>query len=139
MPSSQIPSRLADFVRNRANERCEYCLIPQASQEATFHIDHITPRAKKGRTVAENLALACVTCSLRKAARTRAFDPSTGSLVSLFHPRRQEWHEHFMWTTSHRVKGKTPIGRATIVALGMNRAAIVAIRRRLAALGGWPR
>ena len=29
-----------------------------------FHIDHIKPLAADGQTVAENLALACVSCSL---------------------------------------------------------------------------
>ena len=53
---------------------CEYCHLPQLLQEAAFHIDHISPRSGKGPSHADNLALACVTCSLKKAARTRARD-----------------------------------------------------------------
>ena len=57
------------LIENRAGGRCEYCGLAQEGQEATFHIDHIMPRAAGGPTVAENLAVACVSCSLRKAAR----------------------------------------------------------------------
>ncbi len=83
--SQHIPKSLSDLVRERAIGLCEYCQLPQWSQEATFHIDHIHPYASEGLTVAENLALACVTCSLCKAAKTKGKDPLTGLLASLFH------------------------------------------------------
>lgn len=86
-----IPATLLREVRDRARGICEYCRLPQRSQEATFHVDHIQPRTSGGATIVENLALACVTCSLRKAARVRARDPSTGRTVRLFHPRRDVW------------------------------------------------
>jgi hypothetical protein len=38
-------------------------------------------------------------------------------------------------TADYRIEGRSPVGRATIVALGMNRPAIVAIRRELHLLG----
>ena len=44
MKSGHVPARLARLVRRRAAEVCEYCQLPQSSQEATFHIDHIIPR-----------------------------------------------------------------------------------------------
>jgi hypothetical protein len=125
-------------VRNRAIDACEYCRLPQSSQEATFHVDHIQPTAAGGMTTAGNLALACVTSSLRKAARTGARDPQSQEFVPLFHPRRERWSEHFRWTRGWRLLGQTPSGRATIVALGMNRPAIVVIRRTLAALRRFP-
>src|SRR5437660_12332347 len=96
--SDWIATALARLVRARASESCEYCRLPQWSQEATFHIDHIRPSAEGGLTTAENLALACVTCSLRKGARTKARDPKTGTVVQLFHPRRHTWETHFGWT-----------------------------------------
>src|SRR5207253_8861860 len=76
--SLHIPAALAALVRRRARGVCEYCRLPQRSQEANFHVDHIDPRAGGGRMVLENLALACVTCSLKKAARTYARDPASG-------------------------------------------------------------
>ena len=136
--SDRIPATLARLVRKRARDVCEYCRLPQSSQEATFHVDHIQPSAADGTTTAGNLALACVTCSLRKAARTEARDPQARKLVPLFHPRRDRWSEHFRWTRGWRLVGQTPKGRATIAALGMNRPAIVAIRCALAALGRFP-
>jgi len=41
--SSQIPVRLVKLVRERAGDVCEYCVLPQASQEATFHGEHVLP------------------------------------------------------------------------------------------------
>jgi 5-methylcytosine-specific restriction endonuclease McrA len=66
---STISAALRRLVIQRAGDRCEYCGLSQLGQVATFHIDHITPVAANGATVAENLALACVSCSLKKAAR----------------------------------------------------------------------
>lgn len=81
-----IPARLRRLVLSRSDERCEYCHLSQAGQEATFHIDHITPVASGGQTVAGNLALACVSCSLRKGARASAIDPHTKREAPLFNP-----------------------------------------------------
>ena len=136
--STYIPAGLIERVRARAGGSCEYCRLPQASQEATFHVDHIRPLVKGGRTTEENLTLACVTCSLRKAARTHARDPKTHARVRLFHPRQQRWSEHFRWTRTWRVAGRTPTGRATIMALVMNRPAVVLIRQALVTLGRFP-
>src|SRR5437868_13360105 len=94
---SDIPARLRRLVIRRAANRCEYCGLSQEGQEATFHIDHITPVVAGGATVASNLALACVSCSLRKGARQTAVDPQSGDEVALFHPRRDVWQAHFRW------------------------------------------
>lgn len=136
--SPQIPVRLIRQVRQRADDICEYCCLPQASQEATFHVDHVLPRAHGGPTELANLALACVTCSLRKSARTSAVDPKTGNTVALFNPRTDDWSDHFAFTVTWKVRGRTETGRATIEALGMNRSAIVMIRRELVLLNRFP-
>jgi hypothetical protein len=135
---TSLPAALAALVRRRAGDACEYCRLPQSSQEATFHLDHIVPLAADGPTTADNLAVACVTCSLKKAARSRARDPKTKRLVRLYHPRRQAWSDHFRWTQTWWLVGRTPTGRATIAALGMNRLAVIAIRRLLAGLSRFP-
>lgn len=101
--------------------------MPQAGQEATFHVDHVTPVAAGGETVPDNLALACVSCSLRKGARQAAVDPDTRMEVPLFNPRRDVWLEHFQWH-GRRVIGLTPMGRATVERLALNRSIIIAIR-----------
>lgn len=82
-------------VVRRAGSRCEYCGLSQVGQEAQFHVDHIQPMAEGGATALENLALACVSCSLRKGARRKAADPLTGKQAALFNPRTQRWSDHF--------------------------------------------
>lgn len=136
--SPYIPIRMIQEVRDRAGKACEYCLLPQSSQEATFHIDHIVPRYEGGETDAANLAIACVTCSLRKGAKMVAIDPQTQETVSLFHPREENWSEHFRLNDEFEFEGLSPSGRATISALGMNRPAIVSIRKELHFLGRFP-
>jgi hypothetical protein len=138
MTSAHIPVALVRVVRERAQYACEYCQLPQEFQEATFHIDHILPRSARGKTVLDNLALACVSCSLRKADRLAADDPSTVSKLPLFHPRTDVWSDHFAWGKEWRLIGLTPRGRATVAALGMNRPRILATRQLLAGVGHFP-
>ena len=133
--SERIPIALAKLVRRRAREVCEYCLLPQSSQEAAFHLDHVQPRSVHGPTRVDNLALACVTCSLKKAARTHGRDPVSNEWVPLFNPRQDSWSAHFRWSRGCRLLGRTATGRATILALGMNRPAVIAVRQALVKLG----
>jgi hypothetical protein len=134
---SDIPARLHASVVERAGNRCEYCRLSQAGQEAAFHVDHVVPRAAGGQTVETNLALACVSCSLRKWAMQAAADPEGGGMVPLFNPRTQAWAEHFRWEGEH-VRPLTATGRATVALLKMNRPLIVAIRREEALRGRHP-
>jgi len=122
-----IPVHLQRMVARRARGRCEYCRLAQEGQEAQFHVDHIVPVVRGGKAVEENLALACVSCSLRKAARQRALDAQTGVEATLFNPRVDSWAGHFRWD-GVRMLGLTPTGRATVEALKMNRLLILAIR-----------
>lgn len=124
---SEISASLRASVILRADNRCEYCGLSQAGQEAAFHIDHIHLRAAGGVTQENNLALACVSCSLHKAARQTAIDLETGKETNLYNPRTQKWADNFCWNGSTAI-GLTPAGRATIVALKMNRQLIIAIR-----------
>lgn len=132
MSAERVPASMQRRVRERAADRCEYCGIEQSTQEATFHIDHITPRVVGGATSLENLALACVSCSLRKGARQMAIDPLTGDTVPLLHPRNDAWSMHLRTTEEGAVEGVTPTGRATVDALKMNRPLAIALRREAA-------
>jgi HNH endonuclease len=134
---THLPAGLRRLVIRRSGGRCEYCHLSQAGQEATFHIDHVTPVTAGGQTLVENLALACVSCSLRKGARQTAVDPGTGVEAPLYHPRHDLWSEHFAWR-GVRLLGLTATGRATIDALDLNRPLILAIREEEAALGRHP-
>jgi hypothetical protein len=134
---SSIAAGLRRLVVERAEHRCEYCGLAQVGQEATFHIDHIVPRIAGGATSAMNLALACVSCSLRKEASRSGRDPKTGRTVALFHPRRQKWTDHFTWD-GVLVVGITATGRATLEKLKLNRSIILAIRDEEAERGRHP-
>jgi hypothetical protein len=120
MSTGHIPVSLQRRVRLRANERCEYCRISQVGQEATFHVDHVMPQAAGGVTSLENLALACVSCSLRKGARTTAIDPATGDAAQLFHPSHMNGSEVVVdggWfarglESGLRIMGPAPIDEA---------------------------
>jgi hypothetical protein len=132
-----IPVSLRRSVLQRANDRCEYCSISQVGQVATFHIDHIIPVVAGGETTSDNLALACVSCSLRKGARQELEDLQTGEIVTIFNPRQQNWKEHFRWDGVN-VIGLTATGRATVEALDLNRATMLAIRAEEKLLGRHP-
>ena len=129
-----IATRLRRSVVERAQDRCEYCRLPQEGQEATFHIDHIVPLSAGGVTEEANLALACVSCSLRKGDRSKVPDPSSGEETPIFNPRSQDWFDHFQWEDLFIV-GVSAVGRATVKALNLNRPVMVQIRRVNALLG----
>jgi len=132
-----VPERLRRLITKRAAGRCEYCGLAQAGQEATFHVDHVVPRSAGGPTTSTNLALACVSCSLRKESRRSAVDPLSGRRVPLYNPRRQRWSDHFRWDGTTIIP-RTATGRATAAALQMNRPLILAIRAEEAHRGRHP-
>jgi len=132
-----IPEFLRSEVKARAGNRCKYCGLCQEGQEATFHVDHIHPVSLGGETSLENLALACVSCSLRKGARHEFRDPETGLQVPLYHPRSAPWNLHYRWIGAELV-GVSATGRATISALGINRLIAINIRQQEQRLGRHP-
>lgn len=134
---SDIPAGLRTLVVARAGNRCEYCQLSQVGQEATFHIDHVQPRSAAGPTSPENLALACVSCSLRKGSQTTALEFDSQAEVPLFNPRVDEWDVHFEWN-GDIVVARTTIGKATIAALALNRPLIRGIRQEEAMRGRHP-
>lgn len=134
---TSVSAELRRFVIERAGDRCEYCQLPQVGQEATFHVDHVIPTKLGGQTADTNLALACVSCSLRKGARGNATDPDTNTPVNLYNPRTDNWSEHFQWDGVQLV-GRTSVARATISLLRMNRSLVIEIRREEMALGRHP-
>jgi hypothetical protein len=84
-----------------------------------LHVEHITARQHAGDDDLENLAIACSHCNLHKGTNLTSIDPESGQIVSLFHPRQQQWGEHFE-TRGAVILGLTAIGRATVRLLNMN-------------------
>lgn len=128
---------LEQEVWSRAAGTCEYCRMPHSFYRAPFQIDHVIARQHGGRTVSENLALACFHCNTHKGPNIAGIDPATGEMVRLFHPRVDHWNEHFEWD-GPELQGRTSIARATVQVLGINHWDYLAVRQSLIAEGVFP-
>jgi hypothetical protein len=137
--STRIPESLRTQIDATDRRSCCYCLTSEAVSGIPLTYDHITPASRGGLTTFDNVCLACRTCNEFKTNTIRAVDPLTQESAPLFHPRQQRWQDHFAWSLDGtKVEGTTAIGRATVVALRMNHALIVAARRRWCAVGWHP-
>lgn len=139
MPEQRVTAALRQAVYARANGCCEYCRSQAQFATEPFAVEHIIPRYAEGKTVLENLALSCFGCNSHKHIKTSALDPQTGIDASLFHPRLQRWAEHFEWINDFtEIVGLTATGRATVVALHLNRVELINLRRVLHRVGEHP-
>lgn len=132
-----MTDELADLVRRRAGDRCEYCLLPQDVHGWRFEIDHIIAEQHDGKTEESNLALCCPRCNRHKGPNVGGIDPATGRLVALYHPRQDTWNEHFAWD-GPLIKPLTAVGRTTLLVLRMNDSIRVAARMLLIEEGRFP-
>ncbi|MEX0727657.1 MAG: HNH endonuclease [Planctomycetaceae bacterium] len=111
-----------EFVRRRAGNHCEYCLLPQAAIPLlAFHVEHIIAKQHlDGPTDDPDLlALACDRCNAYKGTNLTSIDPETKVITPIFHPRRDIWPDHFA-RQGGEIIGLTPTGRATARLLNMN-------------------
>lgn len=135
--------RLSAGLRRQLTEAddhcCAYCRTCSANSGNPLTLDHILPVAHGGTTTFDNLCFACRQCNEFKGAQYSGVDPLTGQRQPLFHPRRDDWAEHFAWDGSQtHLTGLTAIGRATVVALNMNNETIVRTRQRWVPVGWHP-
>ncbi len=91
-----MDAELRQLVRTRADNRCEYCRLPQHAVDGVLQVEHIIARQHGGGDELTNLALACDQCNLHKGPNLSAIDPESGQTVQLFDPRRDAWEEHFL-------------------------------------------
>ena len=139
MSKTHIPGELRRQIREDAGHRCGYCRASELITATDLVVDHILPESAGGPTVRENLWLVCTRCNQFKGSKTRAIDPHTGEIVSLFNPRIQVWGEHFAWSKDGiRIVGRTVCGRATVETLRLNRELAVLARRRWVSVGWHP-
>ena len=127
---------LRQAIWDRATSRCEYCRIPQSGVDATFHVEHIVAKQHQGTDDESNRALACDRCNLFKGPNLSSVDSSTGEIVLLFHPRKNDWNDHFA-KQGTLICGLTPQGRATVSLLQMNAPRRRELREFLILLGEW--
>lgn len=119
-----------DFVRTRAGDRCEYCLLPQEASLLTFHIEHTIARQHLDDDIDDPdcLAEACNRCNAYKGPNLSSIDPRTKQQTPLFNPRQHRWSDHFRLRDGEII-GLTPIGRATARLLNMNAPQRVELRK----------
>ena len=129
-----MDSTSREFVQQRAGNRCEYCLLPQESDEWPFHVEHVIAKQHGGGGEPENLCWSCSRCNLYKGPNIASVEPTTGDVVALFNPRNQQWSSHFTLQDA-RIIGISAIGRATARLLNMNDDRRIELRRDLISRG----
>jgi hypothetical protein len=132
-----VDETLRRLVRQRANEACEYCRMPQSLYPHPFQVEHVIAQQHGGPTTDDNLALACQHCNLHKGPNLAGIDPVTRQLTRLFHPRRDVWEDHFEWS-GHELAGRTAVGRTTVAVLAINDPLYRSVRAALLAEGAFP-
>jgi len=126
-------------IRDRFVNCCAYCRTAESLTVTIFEFEHIIPLSAGGETIFRNLCLSCPSCNRYKASRQTAIDPITEEEVRLFHPHLQAWTEHFAWSEdATEIIGLTPIARATISALRMNRPQLIRVRKMWVKMGEHP-
>lgn len=133
----RVPERLRRQVRERAQGRCEYCLIHEDDIMYPHEADHIVAEKHGGPTTLENLAWACGVCNRNKGSDLSSIDPTTGKGAFPFNPRTHQWKRHFRLNNG-RIEGITAAGRATASLLQFNTAENIADRLRLIGMGRYP-
>jgi hypothetical protein len=135
---SDVGAALRQLVAQRANYRCEYCLLHQDDSYSSHHVDHIISRKHGGLSDSDNLAYACLRCNAWKGSDVGSLDIKTGQVVRLYHPRHERWDDHFILRYAV-IEPLTKQGEATARLLKLNLDKRVAERRLLVAAGRYPR
>lgn len=136
--ASDIRDELRAAVAQRANGRCEYCLIHEQDAGFPHQVDHIVSRKHGGLTTVDNLALACVLCNRYKGTDIASIDSETGRLVRLFNPRQDLWTDHFS-INGTSIAPVSAIGGVTVRLLRLNATERTAERILLQELGRYPK
>jgi 5-methylcytosine-specific restriction endonuclease McrA len=131
---SSVPERVRRLVQERAQGRCEYCLIHEADMYYPHEADHVIAEKHGGATSLENLAWACFYCNRFKGSDLASVDPASQKIVFLFNPREQSWKRHFR-LNGGRIEGLTASARATVALLHFNDVERVAYRLGLIDIG----
>ena len=134
---TRVRAEVRRSVIERAGSCCEYCLLSQSDVPFSLHIEHIISIKHGGTSELGNLCLSCPACNEHKGSDVASFDPITGNLTALFHPRRHLWAEHFRLNGAV-IEPLTPEGRVTVRILQFNNGERLAEREPLLRLGRYP-
>ena len=137
--SVYLPVELQRRVRAHFANACAYCRTAELLTATTFEFEHIIPVSAGGESAFANLCLSCPMCNRYKSDHVLALDAVTQTEVPLFHPHQDRWAAHFSWNEeSTEIIGLTPVGRATVAALKMNRPQMIRVRRMWVAMSEHP-
>jgi 5-methylcytosine-specific restriction endonuclease McrA len=134
---ASVSERLRRQVQERAQGRCEYCLIHEFDMYYPHEPDHVIAEKHGGPTSLDNLAWSCFYCNRFKGSDLASIDLTSHKIVVLFHPREQRWNRHFRLNGA-LIEGITSSGRATVTLLHMNDPERVAYRLGLIEIGRYP-
>ena len=132
-----ISALLKDLVIERAKGCCEYCCYPSLVSFAPHEIDHIIAQKHGGTTTENNLAFSCALCNKHKGSDLTSIDPETQKLEPLFHPRKDDWLEHFRLEGAI-IQPLTSKGRVTVRLLQFNQVDRIQERKLLIEAGFYP-
>jgi hypothetical protein len=59
-------------------------------------------------------------CNRKKGPNLTSIDPQTNEITILFHPRTQQWNDHFQLHKDGALTGRTAAGRTTLRLLKLN-------------------
>ncbi|MBP6811384.1 MAG: HNH endonuclease [Saprospiraceae bacterium] len=128
--SRYVPETIRQFVIQRANQRCEYCLLHQDDAVFSHEIEHIISRKHGGNSEKDNLALACIYCNRNKGADIGTILFPSLDFVRFFNPRIDLWDQHFIQEDGV-IGALTFIAEATIKILAINHFERIIERREL--------
>ena len=133
--SQKIPNAIRKAVTLRANNCCEYCRIADIDSYYGFQVDHIVSRKHDGETQLDNLAYACPDCNRYKGTDLGTYLGNSLTFTRLFHPRLDNWHEHFEIDAPGLITAHSEIGLATLKILSINHPDRIIERKLLLQLG----
>lgn len=129
MERKSISRQVRNRVRERANQRCEYCRLPDGYSSGPFVCEHVIPRVRGAGDTFDELAWSCAGCNSHKNAKTHVTDPVTGNRVPIYNPRKQVWEMHFSWSENGLLMLRNTVtGRGTVESICLNRPELVNLR-----------
>jgi hypothetical protein len=132
-----ISVKTRQLVAQRADFRCEYCLIHEKNTFFGCEIDHIVSKKHGGTNDLENLAYACLFCNRHKGTDVGSIHPTTGELIRFFNPRKDLWEKHFQ-LKDVTIEPLTDIGEITVRLFALNNQERLLERDALISAGVYP-
>ena len=133
--SRYLNDALRKKVIFRASGICEYCHISLDDTYFGGEIDHILSLKHAGKTILNNLTLACQPCNRNKGTDLGSISEITKKLVRFFNPRTDIWLEHFRANSDGKIEFLTEIGEVTATIFRFNDLERIAERKGLIEIG----